>query len=1820
MKRVILAKTFYQSHKITQRTYHLVCVTILLLITIPTLPVYAEIAKPGTPETQPLAPDPNPAQVAQQDTYNQTNRPQVNEFSGIRFQEVSAASGTSWEPNLSLPTARTDMQVAIGPSGNIFTFGGRDQNGRVTNVVEAYHVREGKWHCSIGNPAPTCAIHDLASMPTPRAAMAGAIWVSNENYLFLAGGMNAANQVVDTVEVYSFQENRWYCSVGDLSCPASLRIVAPLGTARAFAVGVTGPDGAPYVFGGMTGSNTVTGAVETWNPATRVWEQLPSLPTPRAALGAVTEMRTESIFLIGGIADNQTFTPVDTVEVYHLPSSTWTCSQNRAGCQHGNRPRLPTPRSDMAVAAGFDGRLYAIGGAQRQVIKNTVEIYDPGTETWSTGTSLPTARAAASAAASPVNGQLYVIGGQHSIQFSSIVDTVETFTPPPPQDPEQSDVRDRAYPSTYLPVSQLLLTRAEEYEGYPTNTIFGNYTRQDTDLSMPGYGPEIRITRTYNSAYPIWGPFGWGWNATYEMYAIDVGSAVVVIHHDGRQDSYRKENGQLIAPTGSVDRLVGNGGTYTLTTRDRLVYRFNASRLTSVQDPDGNTVTLEYSGGRWTAIQDASGRRWTLSYNVQGLVSQIKNPAGQMVRYTYNARDELITVTDPAGNVMRYEYDGEEYRQLLAVYDANNNLVVANAYLGTVDEETNTYYGRIDRQADSRSQNFTDDIHRFLYAGGVTAYVDPTGAISGSVYDDNYQLRYKIDSLGDVSAFGYPDRAALASESSQSGQSLLVSQEVDGNGGTTAFTYDDRGNLLAITDPVGNETHMAYDERDNLILEIDPLGNQTTWRYDDQDHLLSMTDAAGNIATYTYDSNGQRTSMTDALGNTTRYEYDSHGYQTAVIDALGHTTRFTYYSTGQAKTETDPLGRTTSYTYDARNLPLTVTAPDGGITRYTYDAAGNRLTVTDPRGNVARSTYSKANDLIAEMDALGNTTRYEYDAMGRETKRTLPDGGVWTTSYDDNGRKQWEASPLCNQNPACASDPVFYCLELSEECPLTFFGYDANGNLLYTFNAFLQLTDYTYDANNRLTEVDDALGNVTKYAYDAAGNRIRMTDANGNQTTYRYDRLQRLVGVTNPLGHTQTTVYDALGRVTSTTNGANETNKRTYDAVGQLLAISANDINIQFTYDAAGNRRTMTDGHGTTTYGYDTMDRLISIGGPYGNIDYGYDLAGNRTTLRQPGATISYSYDTRNQLSEVQLEGETIVSYSYDNLGRTQSQQAANGVYTKRTYDLAGRLTGLTTNGPESELQRINYTMDLLGNRIAENSTNFNATYSYDKLNQLTGASIDFTISNPATTTPSPTPTPTATSVSPNQPTPTSTVTSMSPPANATATPTRSPHNISLPVVIGGVRNAVTSNQLDRSAEVQHDAQINRTTINQHKTYEYSYDAVGNRTKLVENGVTITYRYDSANHMTSAGNRTVVYDTAGRLTNDGVNQYTYDPLDRLTTISGSSTANFAYNGDNHRVRETVRNTTNTYLIDPAAPLPVRIAATTNGATERYLYGNEQVLQISPDGALRYIHVDGLGNVRMRTTASGAVLDTSAYAPTGERLAGQGSFGFTGEPYVADGLLVHLRARDYSPTLGRFLTMDPFPPEEVEPRMFHMYMYGLNNPVNVTDPTGKCIGYPCGAPTFSTLMSGIAFPTANTSFGFQRPQFVSQFPSFGGGFSGNLGLIVPPTNPLVNNLQGLQSLPQAHSIFDIGEGFNGGSNQFGAGLLHIAAVANSGISPGHRPFFNTMDSVQNGNNGLLTAALGFNHQLDIRADVQSHYYNVDIPYLTWGSPHQFHNFQ
>jgi len=83
--------------------------------------------------------------------------------------------------------------------------------------------------------------------------------------------------------------------------------------------------------------------------------------------------------------------------------------------------------------------------------------------------------------------------------------------------------------------------------------------------------------------------------------------------------------------------------------------------------------------------------------------------------------------------------------------------------------------------------------------------------------------------------------------------------------------------------------------------------------------------------------------------------------------------------------------------------------------------------------------------------------------------------------------------------------------------------------------------------------------------------------------------------------------------------------------------------------------------------------------------------------------------------------------------------------------------------------------------------------------------------------------------------------------------------------------------------------------------------------------------------------------------------------------------------------------------------------------------------------------------------------SASYDPFGGVLAQQGftsPWGFAGEYHDPLTGLQYLRARWYQPGVGRFTQVDPFQGIQTLPLTQNPYVYGLNSPTNLTDPTGE----------------------------------------------------------------------------------------------------------------------------------------------------------------------
>src|SRR5579863_154027 len=601
-------------------------------------------------------------------------------------------------------------------------------------------------------------------------------------------------------------------------------------------------------------------------------------------------------------------------------------------------------------------------------------------------------------------------------------------------------------------------------------------------------------------------------------------------------------------------------------------------------------------------------------------------------------------------------------------------------------------------------------------SGNLTQITDTVGRALKLSYDGSNRITQITDSIGRTVSFEYDASDNLVKATDQAG-------------GATTFAYDANHRVASITQPNGQVLlQNTLDSSGRVVAQTGGRGFSSTLAYDTPGpNETTITDARGNKTIHTYDGLLRIMQITDAAGGTTSFTYDANNDRTGVANQDGKTTNFAYDSLGNVTGISDPLGGSSSFTYDTKNDLLAATNANGHTTNFTYDGNGNLTKIQDALGDQTKFVYDGRGELTSKTDARGDTTNYAYDASGNLTKITDALGHSTNLAYDGIGRLSSIIDP--NGHAASASYDVLSRLVKIAD-PLgdkTQFFYDPVGNLLKVTDADGHSTSYAYDATNDLVSITDALGHVTKYAYDPVNNRTSFTNALGNITSYAYDAVNRLSTITDPLSFTTSYSYDPAGNVTSTTDAKSQTNKFTYDALNRLAGISyADGRSVSYSYDQDGNRTSMGDAHGTMTYGYDALDRLVAVTQPGGKTaTYGYDAVGNRKSLGYPdGKIVNYSYDPANRLSAVTDWLGRVTNYAYDPSGNLTRTAYPNGTTATFSYEPANRLTRIVNALKNLRPVVLGYRLDAVGNRTSFSVDGIATRFSYDALNELTGAQL----------------------------------------------------------------------------------------------------------------------------------------------------------------------------------------------------------------------------------------------------------------------------------------------------------------------------------------------------------------------------------------------------------------------------------------------------------------------------------------------------------------
>jgi len=527
------------------------------------------------------------------------------------------------------------------------------------------------------------------------------------------------------------------------------------------------------------------------------------------------------------------------------------------------------------------------------------------------------------------------------------------------------------------------------------------------------------------------------------------------------------------------------------------------------------------------------------------------------------------------------------------------------------------------------------------------------------------------------------------------------------------WEYDNMGNVIMETDPLGNVISRDFDPNGNKILEQGPNPDvHTEYVYDFSNRLIQVKEIHNDgpilVQSNEYNRLSNKVKSIDIYGNSTTYDYDDFSRVTKVsypevmdengsirrpeehkaydvlnhpvrrIDAKGNYTHFSNTIRGKPHLTTFADGSQEGTVYNYDGTVKTTTAKNKTVTKYTLDGAKRpiRKEIYSPSGELLNATSCTYNAfrITSETDAAGIVKKYVYNGAGQLIETTK--GSCRNTySYDSMGRlvKTIEHN---GENDCTAKIQAYDLLDrVIEE-----YTEDADGNILTK-------AEYVYDEmGNRIQTItyNENGANVTRTKYNSRKQPVSITDAEGNVTTiaYKYDYRDEhgtfvpYSEMTDPMGNVICTIGDSHGRTSALLH------KNHFGQITQKR---------KFYYDFNGNkcRQVETvftpgapDRQVVTSWSYDSMNRMTSLIEAVGTPEQkqttiAYNSYGQKDTLIKPdGVQIKHEYDLLGRLKAFySTDGTVRYTYEYDaNSNLIRVFDHVKGMETRREYDKNDRL------------------------------------------------------------------------------------------------------------------------------------------------------------------------------------------------------------------------------------------------------------------------------------------------------------------------------------------------------------------------------------------------------------------------------------------------------------------------------------------------------------------------------------------------------------------
>ncbi|MCX5263199.1 polymorphic toxin-type HINT domain-containing protein [Streptomyces sp. NBC_00199] len=860
----------------------------------------------------------------------------------------------------------------------------------------------------------------------------------------------------------------------------------------------------------------------------------------------------------------------------------------------------------------------------------------------------------------------------------------------------------------------------------------------------------------------------------------------------------------------------------------------------------------------------------------------------------------------------------------------------------------------------------------------------------------------------------------------------------------SATTYDTLGRPLSVSDATANSpTLLAYTPVDAGPLTRTITTDPKTYK------TVSYLDPRRGQPLRVYDVNSKKTELSyDALGRTTQVWLPNRtsGSQAPNQKFAYHldNTKPSWVSSSSLKNDGETYN--TTYTlYDALLRPLQSQSPtpDGGRlltdTRYdtrglVYEAYADMFDNTStPNGAYARAEYGGA----------PTQTGTVFDGAGRATSTSMYVFGVkkWSTTTSYTGDSVATTALEGGSAHRTITDVRGQTTETREYASTS----PADASFGSTVGASYTRTKLTYGLDGQQETITGPDNATWSYAYDLFGRQVTAVDPDKGSTTTEYDVLDRPVKSTDSRGKSLLTAYDELGRPTGTwENSKTDATQLTafaYDA--PLKGEPTSATRYVGGKSGAAYTQTVTE--------YDNLNRATATqlqlpasdpfvkGGAPSTLAFEtyYKIDGTLKMTKEPALGglsseyVEYDHDSLGHVTSIRGATGYLRDVDYSALAQPQLLELGTGGTDSKSFFVAnnfeegtGRLTRshVTDKTHGYMLQDLNYTYDQTGNVTAISdptllggaSSAETQCFAYDGYQRLTEAWT---------------------------------------PASQKCSDARSASSLSGPAPYW---SSYTYNQAgQRTSETVHN-----TTGDTKTTYCYANTAQPHTLTGTTTKPTCTAQertYDKSGNTLSrpgkSGAQTLAWSAEGQLSKltekDASTDYVYLADGSLLIRNTQNGERVLYTGATE-LHLRANGTMWAQRYYAAGDVTAAVRTNESGTNKlSYLTGdrhNTSSLALNPDANQTF--------TKRYTTPFGNDRGNPLYGPWPD------DKGFLGKTRDATTGLTHIGAREYDPSIGQFLSVDPVLSLD-QHQSLNGYAYANNNPVSFSDPSGLCRRDICG---------------------------------------------------------------------------------------------------------------------------------------------------------------